>query len=137
MAEAPYDAVLQNFRLADGGPPGRRLALKAGRIAAILPADAPAPQPGQGLDLGGDLRYESDVFSRNSPPYSSDGFSVLMEGTAGHDFDCKLVDRACFRVPSRHRTTGAACHPPVMIESHDSFPREYLGSMALRDRCRG
>jgi uncharacterized protein YydD (DUF2326 family) len=55
MAEAPYDTVLQNFRLADGGPPGRRLALKDGRIAAILPADAPSPQAGQRLDLGGDL----------------------------------------------------------------------------------
>jgi hypothetical protein len=54
MAEAPYDTVLQNFRLADGGPPGQRLALRAGRIAAILPADAPLPLAGQVLDLGGD-----------------------------------------------------------------------------------
>jgi len=55
MAEAPYDTVLQNFRLADGGPPGQRLMLKDGRIAAILPADAPAPPASQVLDLGGDL----------------------------------------------------------------------------------
>ena len=55
MAEAPYDTVLQNFRLADGGPPGQRLALKDGRIAAILPADAPALSASQVLDLGGDL----------------------------------------------------------------------------------
>ena len=68
MVDAPYDAVLQNFRLADGGAPGQRLALKDGRIAAILPAEAPLPPAGQVLDLGGDLRYESDVCSRNSPP---------------------------------------------------------------------
>ena len=55
MAEAPYDTVLQHFRLADGGPPGRRLALKDGRIAAILPAEAPLPPAGQVFDLGGDL----------------------------------------------------------------------------------
>jgi len=55
MAEAPYDTVLQNFHMADGGPPGWRLALKNGRIAAILPVDPPTSQAGQSLELGGDL----------------------------------------------------------------------------------
>ena len=55
MADAPYDSLLENFRLGDGAPPGRRLALKAGRIAAILPGNAPAPPADQVLDLGGDL----------------------------------------------------------------------------------
>ena len=55
MATPLYDTLLVNLRLADGGAPGRALALKDGRIAAILPPDAPAPPAGQILDLDGDL----------------------------------------------------------------------------------
>ena len=55
MATPLYDTLLVNLRLADGGAPGRVLALKDGRIAAILPPDAPAPPAGQILDLDGDL----------------------------------------------------------------------------------
>jgi cytosine/adenosine deaminase-related metal-dependent hydrolase len=55
MATPIYDTLLVNLRLADGGAPGRALALKDGRIAAILPPDAPAPPAGQILDLDGDL----------------------------------------------------------------------------------
>ena len=39
MAKPLYDTLLVNLRLADGGAPGRALALKSGQIAAILPAD--------------------------------------------------------------------------------------------------
>ncbi|NBS43193.1 MAG: metal-dependent hydrolase [Acetobacteraceae bacterium] len=55
MATPLYDTLLVNLRLADGGAPGRALALKDGRIAAILPPDAPATPAGQILDLDGDL----------------------------------------------------------------------------------
>lgn len=47
------DLLLTNLRLADGSTP--RIVIGAGRIAAILPQDAPAPAAAQMLDLSGDL----------------------------------------------------------------------------------
>jgi cytosine deaminase len=37
------DLLLTNLRLPDGGPPGRRILIREGRIAEILPAAAPDP----------------------------------------------------------------------------------------------
>ncbi|MGK7869912.1 amidohydrolase [Falsiroseomonas sp. E2-1-a20] len=47
------ELLLTNLRLADGSRP--RIAIAAGRIAAILPPDAPGPADTQVMDLGGDL----------------------------------------------------------------------------------
>ena len=46
--------LLRNLRLADGGPEGRRLLIREGRIAAILAPDAPDPAC-PAMDLGGEL----------------------------------------------------------------------------------
>ena len=43
-----------NLRLSDGGAPGRRLLIRQGRIAEILPAEAPNPA-GPSMDLGDEL----------------------------------------------------------------------------------
>ena len=55
MTPAPSDSLLTNLRLPDGGPAGRRIAIKDGRIAAIMPACSPDPDARQVLDLGGGL----------------------------------------------------------------------------------
>jgi cytosine deaminase len=46
--------LLTNFRLADGGPAGRRILIREGHIAAILPAGAPDPEV-PAMDLCGEL----------------------------------------------------------------------------------
>jgi cytosine/adenosine deaminase-related metal-dependent hydrolase len=54
MSEQACDTLLTNLRLPDGSP-GRRIAVRDGRIAAILPPEAPAPASREVLDLQGDL----------------------------------------------------------------------------------
>ncbi len=53
--DASVDLLLSNLRLADGGPPGRRIAIRDGIIAGILEREAPAPDASASLDLGGQL----------------------------------------------------------------------------------
>jgi cytosine/adenosine deaminase-related metal-dependent hydrolase len=48
------DLLLTNLRLAEG-PPGQRIAVAQGAIAAILPPGEPDPDAARVLDLGGDL----------------------------------------------------------------------------------
>jgi len=54
MNHSPCDMLLTNLRLT-GEPPDRRIAIRDGCIAEILPPDVPAPAAAQVLDLQGDL----------------------------------------------------------------------------------
>jgi len=54
MMDASDSLLLTNLRLSDGGAPGRRLLIRQGRIAEILPAEAPNPA-GPSMDLGDEL----------------------------------------------------------------------------------
>lgn len=49
------DTLLVNFRLADGSPPGLSMAIRGGRIAALLPPGSHLPEAPEVIDLAGDL----------------------------------------------------------------------------------
>ena len=55
MDDRPCDLLLTGLRLGDGGPAGRRIAVREGRIAAILPSGTPDPAAREVQDLQGDL----------------------------------------------------------------------------------
>jgi cytosine deaminase len=54
MPHGSDQLLLTNLQLADGGPPGRRLLIREGRIAAILQEGAATPE-GVAMDLQGEL----------------------------------------------------------------------------------
>ncbi|WP_458094337.1 amidohydrolase [Roseomonas sp. WA12] len=49
------DTLLTNLRLADGGPDGRRIAIRGGRVLQVVLPNQPDPSACQVLDLQGDL----------------------------------------------------------------------------------
>ncbi len=53
--DGQHDLLLTHLRLADGGPPGRRILIRDGLIADILPGEAPDPVATATMDLGGNL----------------------------------------------------------------------------------
>jgi cytosine/adenosine deaminase-related metal-dependent hydrolase len=55
MTEQLCDTLLTNLRLPDGGPEGRRIAVRDGRVAGIVPPHSPDPEARQVVDLQGDL----------------------------------------------------------------------------------
>jgi cytosine/adenosine deaminase-related metal-dependent hydrolase len=55
MDDQPCDTLLTNLRLPEAGPAGRRIAIREGRIAAILDPEVADPAAREVLDLQGDL----------------------------------------------------------------------------------
>ncbi|HEY8613923.1 MAG TPA: amidohydrolase [Roseomonas sp.] len=55
MTDRHCDMLLTNLHLPDGGPKGRRIAIREGRIAEIVQPASPDPQARAVLDLRGDL----------------------------------------------------------------------------------
>lgn len=55
MTDQPCDTLLTNLRLPDGGPEGRRIAIRDGQIAQIVPPGSPDPRARDVVNLEGDL----------------------------------------------------------------------------------